>query len=158
MTFILEPWIPVVALVFSAIALAVSLRDHFSNKPNLRVNVSYAYYPGSNISGPDISIEVVNVGRQRTTITSICSKVMSSNSYAWSNFRDWGQSTPVELGVGQVAKFYLVGTDIGNIGGQNIDVATAYQNGDLAAAIYHSWEAKPLIHKPRNSRIDLNVQ
>lgn len=76
-------WIALVALVFSAIALAVSVYNAMLNRPRLRINASNRILILDGFGhqdGPFVKITVTNIGTQPTTVTSI--GLMAFN-HAW---------------------------------------------------------------------------
>ncbi|GAB5457097.1 MAG: hypothetical protein Hens3KO_01270 [Henriciella sp.] len=111
-------WIALVALAFSAVALAISIYNALINRPRLRIDArsDIVVITGpAHREGPFVEIVVTNVGTQPTTVTGIS---IGGYEHAWTPrfgssgnkavLMGGGHSTPLpkSLGPGEYLNFF----------------------------------------------------
>ena len=139
-------WIAIVALIFSAFALAVSIYNAAINRPWLRIDVAndIIIFGAGPTEGPYFKVTVTNTGTQPTTITSIG---LSSYEHAWTpKFGSVGKKAvlnggghsarlPRALGPGEYLDYFAHETD--ELHENFLSKPACY------TLVWHSWATNP---------------
>ena len=140
-------WIAVIALMFSAVALTVSIYNAALNRPWLRIDVAndIVILGGSGPrEGPYLKVTVTNIGTQPTTITGIG---LSAYDHAWTPkfgsigkkaiLNGGGHSAPLPkaLGPGQYLDYFAHEND--ELHDNFLTKPACY------TVVWHSWGKKP---------------
>ncbi len=150
MTITIEFWTSLIALVFSAIAVAVTVYNAMLNRPRLRIRPT-----GPNLvitngisDGPYFSVYVYNVGTQPTTISSIglqCHKTKRGmlRGHSEDNFIMIGSihsgSLPNLLGPGESLLYQSYFTK-GQVDNDMFDFK------HVQVLVHHTWSDRPKRH------------
>ncbi|MEO1322889.1 MAG: hypothetical protein AAFV59_07775 [Pseudomonadota bacterium] len=150
---VVSNWIAIIALLFSAIALAVSIYNVLLNRPRLRIDAAndiFVFWEWENREGPYLKVTITNTGTQPTTVTSIG---LTSSNHAWApKFTPDGKTAvlnggghsaklPKALGPGEYLDFFANESD--DLHDNFLQRAACY------AVVWHSWGSKPKLKRIR---------
>ena len=145
-------WPEVVAVVISLIALSVSLYELLNNRPRLKTKVLTAMPVGGSGRELWVSIEVINFGRQPTTISHVYF-VLQNKSGAWPMPLPNGDQPGLYLQTGEKASFIFDGAGIIEIEGKDERLYDAVFSGKLKPVIQHTWKEEPVVVAvPKNNK------
>lgn len=98
-------WISLGAAILSLVALGVSLYEAISNKPRLRIKSKFAILSAS--PGSFLNVEIINYGRQPTTITRLGIDIPGTKAKVAMAPVSPGSTLPHVLQVGHSADFLI---------------------------------------------------
>lgn len=147
-------WIAFLAVLIAISALIISLYELLSNRPKLRVNIGNAITVNQNY----IYVEVINYGRQPTTIDSVCFQKIGSKKKVWTHVV---QSISTEqnkyLKPGEKARYMFNSSDKGEVGGKFFTLGDAVNNRVFRALVSDSWSGKTTAARLPNKKIEISV-
>jgi len=147
-------WISLFALLIAALAFGISLYELLSNKPKLRITLGQAFSQNARY----VYIEVINYGRQPTTVDSVCFQKVGSKKTLWANkISQLSSDNGKYLMPGEKAKYFYNANDTGSFDGSEFNLGDAVNNRIIQARVTDTWSGKAQTAVLPNKKIDFEI-